>query len=112
MTEDPLIGRLNDERDALLERVSAIDSAIEILTGTRSANGPSITRRQGSVGADKVALVRDFIAKHREVRQAEITHALGLNSGTVSTATAELELQGEIEELPKRDRSKVWRAVR
>jgi len=111
MTEDPLIGRLNDERDALLERVTAIDSAIEILTGTRPADGPSITRRQGAVGADKVALVRDYIVKHREVRQAEITQALGLNSGTVSTATNALEMQGEIEALPKRDRSKVWRAV-
>jgi ribosomal protein S25 len=111
MSTDPLIGRLHDERDALVERVAAIDQAIEALTGTRPANGATITRRAGSVGEDKLAMVRDYIRAEGTVRQAEIARELNLNSGTVSTATQALAISGEIEELPKQNRSKVWRAI-
>lgn len=109
---DPLISRLEDERDALIERVTAIDTAIEALVGTRPDGAPTITRRAGSVGVDKLAAVLEYIRERGEVRQAEISRELELNSGTVSTATTALMIQGEIEELPKRDRSKVWRAAK
>lgn len=106
---DPLIARLSDERDALVERVSAIDHAIEALTGTKPNNGPAITRRGGSVGSDKKAEILALIEDNDEIRQAAIAGMLELNSGSVSMATRDLEREGLIEEITGRKRDKVWR---
>lgn len=115
--DDPLIMQLDEERQSLRNRLAAVEHAIEALTGSASAqyhpsNMHSIYGRAGSVGDDKLAAVHGYIKQRGKVRQAEIVQELGLNSGTVSTATHALLQAGEIERGPKENRSVTWRAVK
>ncbi|MGZ6570506.1 MAG: hypothetical protein ACXVHB_06085 [Solirubrobacteraceae bacterium] len=113
-THDRIIESLRAERSELEERVAALDAAIGALEGTAPGAGTNGRRRPGgtSVGDDKLDAVRRYIKRRGKVRQAEITHELGFNSGTVSTATHALMIAGEIERGPKEDRSTTWRAVK
>lgn len=108
--KDPIIVGLQKEIDALDQRREALCSAVAALTGTAPANGPVSTKKR-PVGDDKVEKVRKFIRDRGRVRQAEITQALGFNSGTTYEATAELERLGEVERGPKEDRSVTWTYV-
>lgn len=51
---------------------------------------------------------RLYMADNRRARQADIQHTLGFNSGTVSQALSALERDGEVQRLPKENRSYVW----
>jgi hypothetical protein len=113
--DDPLILQLEDERQSLRNRLAAVEQAIHALTGSRPDGGSnmrSIYGRSASVGDDKLAAVHGYIKQRGKVRQAEIVQELGLNSGTVSTATHALLQAGEIERGPKENRSVTWRAVK
>ena len=91
---------------ALDQRRAALCSAVAALEGTAA---PAAVMRRHAVGDDKVDAVRKYIRSRGKVRQADITKALGFNSGTVSTATHALLLAGEIEQGPKEDRSVTWK---
>ena len=105
--DDAIIRHLKQELEAVEQRRVALCQAVAALEGT----GPiSTAARAGrlAVGDDKVAAVRKYIKSRGTVRQADITQALGFNSGTVSTATHALLLAGEVEAGPKKDRSPTW----
>lgn len=105
--DDQIIQHLKNELTALDQRRAALCSAVAALEGTAPPQAPRAGRI--AVGEDKIDAVRKYIRSKGRVRQAEITKALGFNSGTVSTATHALLLAGEIEKGPKEDRSITWK---
>lgn len=106
-TED-LIAGLQERRDAAAAEVAALDAALAALNGNPTTHLLASAGRRVAIGDDKLEAVRKYIAKHGKVRQADITHATGFNSGTVSQATTALMLDGVIEKGPKEDRSTTW----
>ena len=111
MTEQ-IVAQLQEERDALEQRLEQLDNAILALTGgvpVFTSSTRSSRRTNVSVGADKITAVWEYVRKHGpNVRQADIGKALGYNGGTVSTATYRLEQDGKLVKGPKVDRSPTW----
>ena len=90
-------------------RIAAIDVALANLDGEL---GTLPVRRKFDVGDDKIAAVREYLAKAGEARQADIRDDLKFNSGTVSVALKALEAQGIVRQTKKSNRSMVWAIVR
>lgn len=108
---DPITS-LEQARAELAERLSAIDTALAALRGEGTVPVTAgLGLRKSSIGDDKLEAVRAYVRKMRRVRQADIGHELGLNSGTVSVAVANLEAEGSIVPAGKEDRSMVWEAA-
>lgn len=111
-TED-LVAGLRVRREQLAAELAALDGAIAALNGDTIPSPAnhliSAAGKRVAIGDDKLEAVRKYIAKHGKVRQADITHATGFNSGTISQATHALMLEGVIERGPKEDRSTTWR---
>lgn len=98
------------EREALLQELAKVDSALSALGGELPAGGLSVGSRP-QVGEDKLAQVRAYVQQHGRrgpVRQADIVKDTGLNSGTVSEAVKLMAEAGEITERTKLNRSRTW----
>lgn len=107
---------LDERRDAILLALKTLREGggtirlIDLFLNQHSRRRPS--GRGPGVGEDKLDAVRAYVRKAGRVRQADITQALDLNSGTVSTALDALEASGEVTRGPKENRSRVWEAVK
>lgn len=109
MADDAVLRALRDEREAIEQRLAAIDAALFALSGT-AATTHFNSRKQ--VGDDKLDIIREaFKGKRGWVRQADIVQDTALNPGTVSTALAVLQDKGEVERGQKSNRSVTWRLL-
>lgn len=115
MADDAVLAALKAEREAIEQRLAAIDAALSALTGTMPTTTNHFTSRK-QVGDDKLDLVRAILKRNARswVRQADIARETDppLNPGTVSTALAVLQENGEVERGGKQDRSFTWRLLR
>lgn len=124
VTAEDEIAQLEEEREALLERVAGIDVALSALRGgvgtaelvnamIEALGGRRLRGRSSSagVGDDKLHVVRRYAKQHGRFRQADVVHATGYNSGSISVALERLEALGEVAKRGKENRSRVWEYV-
>lgn len=62
----------------------------------------------GSIGTDRLQIVKDYLEKKGRARQADIATGTKLNTGTVSVALRTLEDEGLITRSEKEKGSQVW----
>lgn len=107
--------RIEDERKALDEREDALHRARQALLGAtprKRATEPRKRTRAGTqqkAAAHHLQAITDYMRRQTRARQADVAKDLQLNSGTVSLALRQLEADGVVKSLERKDRgSVVW----